>query len=263
MNYEDKHILITGGTRGIGFSIFKALVKKGGRKFALLARDTAPIEEIREKFPEVSILPLTCDLGTFESIAKAVKKVEDEWGHLDVLVNNAGVVSAGSLESMSDEDIIGQININLTGLILITKKCLPMLKKSKEAAIVNVSSGLGYIAWPFYSVYAATKAGVRQFSDAMRRDLIDFPIRVMTIYPTATETPMMDNAKVGGQMDDPDMVAERSIEGLENGELNVIFGGEQRLKDIEINFYDPKKIDAKAKERYESLRLRTENHRAM
>ena len=79
------------------------------------------------------------------------------------------MVSAGLLSELSDEDIINLININLTGLILQTKKALPLLKKSKEGAIMNISSGYGYIAMPFYSVYAATKAAVGQFSDAMRK----------------------------------------------------------------------------------------------
>lgn len=263
MDFSSKRILITGGSKGIGLALFQELKKRGAKDFAILARKIGPINDLRDAHPDVNILPIACDLGSPVSINNAILHLERDWGQLDILVNNAGVVSAGALEEVSDEDIVQQVNINLTGLILLTKKCLPFLKKSKEAAIVNVSSGLGYIAWPFYSVYAATKAGVRQFSDAMRRDLVDYPIHVMTIYPTSTATPMMDNAKVEGEMDSPEMVAEKSIDGLEKGELNVIFGGQQRLDDIQTNFHDPKKIDEKAKERYESLRKRTEEHRAM
>jgi short-subunit dehydrogenase len=263
MNISEKYILITGGTRGIGRSFFKELVNRGGKHFALLARHVEPAEELQKEHPEVEVLPVSCDLNDPRAIDEAVETIRTEWGKLDVLINNAGVVSAGALEEISDDDIIRQVNINLTGLILLTKKCLPLLKASKEGALINVSSGLGYIAWPFYSVYAATKAGVRQFSDAMRRDLPDYPIHVMTVYPTSTDTPMMTNAKVDRKMDDPDMVARESIAGWERGDLNVIFGGEQRLRDIETNFHHPRKIDEKAKERYEQLRIRTETHRAM
>lgn len=98
---------------------------------------------------------------------KAIAAVSEHWGGLDILINNAGVVSAGLLTDLSDEDIINQVNINVTGLILLTKKALPLLIKSKEGAIMNMSSGYGYIAMPFYSVYAATKAAVGQFSDAI------------------------------------------------------------------------------------------------
>lgn len=145
---------------------------------------------------------------------------------------------------------------------MLTKKCLPLLKKSESGAIINFSSGLAFIAWPFYNVYAATKADIRQFSDALRCDLYQFPIHVMTIYPTATKTPMMENAVVEN-MDDPTMVARLSLDGLVNKQNHVIFGGEQRIIDIELNNNDPDVIDREAIERYESLRQRTKNHRAM
>jgi NADP-dependent 3-hydroxy acid dehydrogenase YdfG len=72
---------------------------------------------------------------------KAVSTILGAWGELDILINNAGVLSAGLLLEQSDEDIINQININLTGLILLTIKPLKLLKKSKEGAIMNISSG--------------------------------------------------------------------------------------------------------------------------
>lgn len=263
MDFTSKRILITGGSRGIGLALFEEFKQRGAKQFAILGRKIEPINSLKEKNEDLEILSLPCDLGSPVSINNAIRQLDREWGCLDILVNNAGVVSAGDLEQVSDNDIVQQININLTGLILLTKKCLPYLKQSSDVALINLSSGLGYIAWPFYSVYAATKAGVRQFSDAMRRDLIHYPIQVMTIYPTVTDTPMMENAKMEKEMDDPEMVARRSIDGLEKGELNVIFGGKQRLHDIETNFNDPKKIDEKAADRYEDLKRRTKNHRAM
>jgi short-subunit dehydrogenase len=263
MDFSDKRILITGGSKGIGLALLEELKNRGAKHIAVLARKVGPINELQKKHEDIEILAIPADVGSPVSINNALMHLERDWGKLDILINNAGVVSAGDLEKMSDEDVIQQININLTGLILLTKKCLPLLKKSNEAAIINVSSGLGYIAWPFYSVYAAAKAGVRQFSDAMRRDLIHHSIHVMTIYPTATDTPMMKNAKMESEMDDPKMVARQTLDGLDNHELNVIFGGEQRLKDIETNFNDPREIDKKAAERYEELKHRTENHRAM
>lgn len=193
---------------------------------------------------------------------KAIAAVSEHWGGLDILINNAGVVSAGLLTDLSDEDIINQVNINVTGLILLTKKALPLLIKSKEGAIMNMSSGYGYIAMPFYSVYAATKAAVGQFSDAMRRELHQYSIHVMTVYPTATDTDMMKTAVVG-VMDTPEEVAKASVEGLLNGEINVILGGKEREEQIKMNFLEPKKIDEFAAANFEALRERTQNHRSM
>lgn len=263
MDFTEKHILITGGSKGIGLSLLNELKARGAKHIAVLARKIGPINELQRQHDDIEILAIPADVGSPVSLNNAVMHLERDWGKLDILINNAGVISAGQLEDVSDEDIIQQINVNLTGLILLTKKCLPLLKKSEEAAIINISSGLGYIAWPYYSVYAAAKAGVRQFSDAMRRDLVHDSIHVMTVYPTATDTPMMENAEMDSEMDDADMVARRTLDGLVENELNVIFGGEQRLKDIQTNFNEPRKIDAKAKDRFDELKRRTKNHRAM
>ncbi|NEN25378.1 SDR family oxidoreductase [Cryomorpha ignava] len=262
MDFKDKHILITGATAGIGKALLEELMNRGADKIAVLARNQEKLDALKTEFPKVEILAVSADVSNPKDLDRAISEIEKTWGALDILINNAGVVSAGALEDISDEDIVNQVAINLTGPILLTKKCLHLLKKSNEGAIVNVSSGLGFIAWPFYNVYAATKAGIRQFSDALRRDLYQYPLHIMTIYPTATETPMMKNAAVEN-MDDPKMVARVSLDGLINKEHHVIFGGEQRLIDIELNHSDPDVIDRKAIERYDALRERTEKHRAM
>lgn len=195
-------------------------------------------------------------------VKEAVTTVQEEWGALDILINNAGVVSAGLLEEISDQDISTQIEVNLTGLIFMTKHFLPLLKDSDEAALMNISSGLGYIAMPFYSVYAATKAGVKHFSEGMRRELADYPIHVMTVYPTSTDTPMMETANTG-DMDSPQNVARASIEGLLNRDIEVILGGQQRLDDINTNVNQPQKMDEKVEGLYDALRKRAERHRSM
>ncbi|MBZ9731698.1 SDR family NAD(P)-dependent oxidoreductase, partial [Salegentibacter sp. JZCK2] len=202
------------------------------------------------------------DVSNPKDLEKAVKQITESWEHLDILINSAGVVSAGLLSELSDEDIIQQINVNLTGLILLTKKALPLLQKSNEGAIMNISSGYGYIAMPFYSVYAATKAAVGQFSDAMRRELHQYPLHVMTVYPSATDTNMMKTADVG-KMDSPEEVARLSVKGLINKDIEVILGGEERKKQIDLNFNDPKKMDEFAIANYEALEKRTQNHRSM
>jgi len=263
MDLQEKKIFITGGSSGIGKSFIKELIKYKVTQIGVIGRGKDSLEALKKEFPSVDFLLVHGDISSLKDVDKAIEAIIDTWKGLDILINNAGVVSAGLLDKISDEDIINQININLTGLILLTKKCLPLLKQSEQGAIINVSSGLGYIAMPFYSVYSATKAAVRQFSDAMRRELHDFPIHIMTVYPTVTDTNMMTNAKVESEMDSPDKVARESIEGLLKGEINVIFGGEDREENIKTNLLEPEKIDHYARERFEELKGRTENHRSM
>ncbi|SDG64254.1 SDR family NAD(P)-dependent oxidoreductase [Psychroflexus sediminis] len=262
MDLKHKKVMITGGSAGIGKALIKELITQGVKDFAVIGRSQDKLNALTEEFEEVNFILVPGDVSKLNAIENFVKEVSNNWSHIDLLINNAGVVSADSLQEMTDEDIVDQININLTGLILLTKKALPLLLKSDEAGLMNISSGLGYIAKPFYSVYAATKAGVRHFSEAMRRELIFENIHVMTVYPTATDTDMMSSAKVD-QMDSPELVAKKSVDGLLNKEINVILGGEQRIKDIDTNFNHPLKIDKSVKENYEAYKERTEAHRAM
>ena len=262
MQLQNKKVLITGGSAGIGKALIAAFVEKGVHEIAVVGRRKEALDKLKAEFNSVDFLMITGDVSKVEDLDRAVNVVSREWGHLDILVNNAGVVSAGLLSDIPDDDIIQQVNINVTGLILLTKKSLPLLKKSKEGAIINLSSGYGYIAMPFYSVYAATKAAVKQFSDAIRRELFDSPLHVMTVYPSATDTDMMKTADVEG-MDSSEEVARVSIEGLISGKINVLLGGEQRAEQVRLNFHEPEKMDEVAKASFEGLRKRTKKHRSM
>lgn len=262
MELKNKKVLISGGSAGIGKAMIKELVKYGVQDIAVIGRRNDPLEALKSEFKSVNFLTIQGDVSKASDLDKVISIISEEWNELDILINNAGVVSADLLTDLSDEDIINQININVIGLILLTKKALTLLKESKDGAIINVSSGLGYIAMPFYSVYAASKAAVRQFSDAMRRELHEYPLHVMTVYPTATDTPMMKTAKVG-EMDTPEEVAEASVKGLLNKEINVILGGKKREEEIRMNFLEPEKVDVFAIQRFEALRERAQNHRAM
>lgn len=262
MDIKNKKVLITGGSAGIGKAIIRELVNRGVRDIAVMGRRKEPLESLRAEFPSADFLLVQGNVALAGDLDKAAAAVSEAWGELDILINNAGVVSAGLLTEQSDEDIISQVNINITGLILLTKKTLRLLTKSSEGAIMNVSSGYGYIAMPFYSVYAATKAAVGQFSDAMRRELHQYPIHVMTVYPSATDTDMMKTAVVG-EMDTSEDVAKAAVEGLLNKEINVILGGKEREEQIKTNFLEPRKIDAFAAANFEALRERAQNHRSM
>jgi len=262
MNFKDQKILITGGSSGIGKAMIAELYGLGARDIAVMGRDLRKLEALGTAFPDARFIYLEGNVADLAHIKTAVSRIEQAWNGLDILINNAGVVSAGPLEEISDEDIIAMQNINTTGLILLTKYALPLLKKSPEAAIMNVSSGLGLIGMAFYTPYAATKAAVRQFSEALRRELADFSIHVMTVYPTATDTPMMQSANATG-MDTPELVASRAIEGLINKEIDVVMGGQAMQQNRQLNFEAPLKLDKKLHERYNAMKERASGHRAM
>ncbi|MDZ7755553.1 SDR family oxidoreductase [Rhodohalobacter sp.] len=264
MEFSNKKILITGGSAGIGKALVREFSEREVTDIAVMGRSGEKLDELEKDFPSVHFLKIQGDVSQPEDIKDAVNTVKEQWNTLDILINNAGVVSAGPLEEISDEDVISQVNINLTGLILMTKYFLPLLKQSKNGAIMNISSGLGYIAMPFYSVYAATKAAVKHFSESIRRELIHYPIHVMTVYPTATDTSMMQSAGVDpDNMDTPEEVAKASLEGLIDKRIEVILGGEKRKEDIQLNFNAPLKMDKKVENAFKSLQKRTATHRSM
>ncbi|WCT14282.1 SDR family NAD(P)-dependent oxidoreductase [Mucilaginibacter jinjuensis] len=262
MNFKEKKVLITGGSSGIGKVIIAELVSLGTKHIAVVGRDPKKFEQLRMEFTDISFLFFEGNVAELDIIKQISAEIQSKWAGLDILINNAGVVSAGKLEDISDEDIIAQQNINVTGLILLTKYCLPLLKLSSEAAIINVSSGLGIIGLPFYAPYAATKAAVRQFSEAVRRELQDYPIHVMTVYPTATDTPMMTTANTSN-MDTAEAVAKSTIEGLQKKSIDVFRGGEQMLNNRILNFQNPLEYDEKVKGMYEAMSKRASQHRAM
>lgn len=261
MNLEGKKILITGGSSGIGKALIAELYKKNAREFAIVGRSLKKMEILQKEFPNAKFLLLQGDVSILEDLKKIFVTLENKWKKVDMLINSAGVVSAGSLEAISDEDIIAQQNVNTTGLILTVKYALPFLKKSENAVMINVSSGLGLIGLPFYAPYAASKAAVRQFSESLRREL-KFPIHVMTVYPTGTNTPMMETAETG-KLDSAEKVAQATLEGLEDKKIDVVLGGDQRLKDWKMNFEHPLEFDKKVEKGYEAMKKRAAKHRAM
>ncbi|MEH6747631.1 MAG: SDR family oxidoreductase [Maribacter arcticus] len=262
MQLEGKNVLITGGTRGIGKCMIQELIKGGVSKIAVIARDKENLKKLSQEFEEVKFLKITGDVANIVVLREAVARIEDKWGHLDILINNAGIVSAGPLEDIQDEDVYDQVAINFTAVLLLTKYCIPLLKSAEEGAILNISSGLGLIGMPFYSVYGSTKAAIRQFSDSMRRELAPFNISVTCAFPTATDTDMMQKFK-GRKMDSPEFVAERSIQGLLNKEIQVIFGGEERLKENRLNFEAPAELDMLVAQNYDQRKTASLDHKAV
>lgn len=262
MEFEGKKVLITGGTRGIGRCMVDELVRNGVKHIAIIARDKKSLKALSKHYEEVKFIRIPGDVADIDVLREAAARIEDKWGALDILINNAGIISAGPLEDISDEELYDQVAVNLTAILLLTKYCIPLLKCSKEAGILNVSSGLGLLGMPFYAVYGSTKAAIRQFSDSIRRELAPENITVTCVYPTATDTDMMQKFK-DREMDSPEMVAKRSLEGLKNKELHVIFGGVERENDTALNFSNPKEYDKIVANNFESRRESSSGHKAL
>lgn len=139
------------------------------------------------------------------------------------------------------------IDVDLLAPILFAKQALPALLRSGDSAIVNVSSAIALVGAPFYTTYAAVKAGLARFGEALRRELLDEGVHVLTVYPGATDTPMMATNKAGPELgfsrETPEAVAAAIVAGLEANALEVIRGGEVRLAMIATNRDKPQDVD--------------------
>jgi len=268
MELSNKSILLTGASRGIGREIALAFARQGG-KLVLAGRNQEALDETRTGVESaggeaiVAVGDVTDAAWRHAIVDKAVQT----YGGLDILVNNAGVVSAGSLEKLSEADINQQLQVNLVAPILLTRAALPALRQRQDAAVVNISSIFGLLGMPFYATYGATKAGIAHFGEAMRRELADQGIHVMTVYPGATDTPMMATAglgdKAGFVYDTPEGVAQALLEGLETNQLTVIRADDNSQSMLDANQQKPRELDAQIQEMKPTLEEAVAHHRSM
>ncbi len=224
MDLSNRSVLVTGAGSGIGRATAVALARKGAR-LTLTGRREGPLEETARLVEEAGGEPqvVAGDVTDGTARERIVRAVVERFGGLDVLVNNAGSVRAGRLEKVDADEVRSQIEVNLTAPILLTQAAMGALRESGDAAVVNVSSGFGLVGMPFYAVYAATKAGIAHFGEALRRELFGEGVHVMTIYPGATETPMMETNEAGPELGFVALPESRPL-GLP-GDLPQGFGG--------------------------------------
>lgn len=185
-----KVVLITGASSGFGADAAREFAR-AGCKVILAARRLERLQalaaEIQAAGGEALALPV--DVSRREEVALMVQSAMDLFGRIDILFNNAGFGRLDWLEKLDPaRDIQTQIEVNLLGLIEVTRAVLPHMLRQRSGVIIHMSSVAGWIGAPLYSVYAATKFGVRGFTDALRREVAPFGIRVCGIYPGPAET---------------------------------------------------------------------------
>jgi len=248
VDLHDRSILLTGAGSGIGRSLALQLASHAPR-LTLVGRRAEPLQEVadlvRERGGQAHVVP--ADLTAPDAATSVVAAAQDRFGRLDVLVNNAGNVRAGRLEAIDEAEVVAQVALNLTAPILLTRAALPALRASGDGLVVSISSGIALIGMPFYATYAATKAGIAHFGEALRRELFGEGVHVLNVFPGATSTPMMASSKAGAEhgfdYESPDDVAAATVAGMTDGNLTVVRGGETRTSMIDHNRNDPAAVD--------------------
>jgi short-subunit dehydrogenase len=186
----NKVVFITGASSGFGADAARLFAKEGAiviLSARRLDRLNALADKIRKNGGQA--FPIQLDVSDHSQIASVVQTVLHSHGHIDILFNNAGFGRLDWLENLEPtDDIKSQIAVNLTGLILVTRQILPSMLERRSGIIINMSSVAGWIGAPLYSIYAATKFGVNGFTDALRREVSPFGIKVCAIFPGGANT---------------------------------------------------------------------------
>jgi len=197
MRLKNKVAIITGASDGIGKQISLRLAKEGA-KMALVARNNKNLQKVKQislklGAEKVEIYP--CDITITKALEKTVKKIVSDFGEVNILINNAGIWQKLSPIEKIDERVVDSvIRVNLTALIHCTRLVLPYLKRQKEAAIINISSKSGVTGQEEQSVYAASKWGVRGFTEVLKTDLSGSSVRVAGVYQSGINTQMFKKA---------------------------------------------------------------------
>ena len=187
-NLQNKVAYITGGSKGIGFGVAKALLN-AGMKVAITSRTLETAEEAAKSLTSdaARVLALQSEVSSMASERKAVQATIDHFGQLDVLVANAGVGHFAPIDTMTEEDWKTTIDTNLTGVFNSVKSCIDALKKS-EGYIITIASLAGTNFFEQASAYNASKFGLVGFTQAVMLDLRKYGIKVSTIMPGSVAT---------------------------------------------------------------------------
>jgi len=180
-----KAALVTGGSSGIGLAIARALRDDG---YALTLASRRP-EKIEAAAEELGALAVAADVSKEEECARLVAEHRDRHGRLDVLVNSAGVGIGGNIESHPTKHWDLQMGVNLRGLFVVTRECIPLLRESK-GWIVNLASIAGTAPSPGLATYGASKAAVIALTKSLNAELEDDGIRAVAVCPGFVDTPM-------------------------------------------------------------------------
>ncbi len=243
MSVEGKVVLVTGGSRGLGLCLARELSRRGA-KVAITARDTEELGRVAAELGDV--FPVPCDLADPSQIVDMVHEVVSELGPIDVLINNAGVIQVGPMESMTLDNYEYAMKVHLWAPLQLIDTILPAMRERGSGHIVNVSSVGGRIAVPHLLPYSVSKFALVGLSRGLRVELRKHGIHVTTVCPGLMRTGSPRHATFKGKNDleyawfatastlpilsiEVNRAARRIVAALERGKAEVVLGAPAKL----------------------------------
>ncbi len=208
---NSKVVVITGASSGIGFETAKLLNQKNYIIYGIS----------RTKIHDKCVKSIQADVTNYEQLKQAYQEIFYIEGHIDCLINNAGMGISGSIEHTTLEDAKYMMDVNFMGVFHSTKAMLPFLRQSNRAKIINISSVAGRLAIPFQGFYSSSKAAINAFSESLKIELSPFNIQVCSVMPGDIKTGFTKNRKKNELEGDLyEKRVDKSIQVMENDEHN-------------------------------------------
>jgi uncharacterized oxidoreductase len=229
MIIENKTVFITGGSSGIGKALALSFVNRGNTVI-VCGRDQKKLDKTKAEIPEVNTVK--CDVSDENERSEIYNQIMEEFKRLDILVNNAGIQRKIDLTKGLDDLLLNddEIEINFRSQVYLTARFVPILSKQKEAAIVNVSSGLGFVPLSIFPIYSATKAAIHSYTMSLRHQLKNTPIKVFELIPpTVYDTNLKGKPieKTEWTVSSKD-IADATMEGLTKDTYQITVGASTR-----------------------------------
>ncbi len=199
-DFQNKVVLITGGSRGLGLVLARTLTDEGA-KIAVCARDADELKRAEADLNSrgAAVFQIVCDVRNQFEVTRAVEAVCNHYGQIDVLINNAGVIQVGALEDQTQADFENALAVHFWGAFYMMQAVLPAMKNRGAGRIVNIASIGGKMAVPHLAPYCASKFALVGLSNAMRVELEKDGVYVTTVCPGLMRTGSHVNATFKGQ----------------------------------------------------------------
>jgi short-subunit dehydrogenase len=245
--FKNKTVLVTGGSRGLGLVMARMLAREGAR-LAILARDPDELERAHQELSALGaeVVALSCDVTDRQDIENAVRLAKDRLGRIDVLINNAGVIQVGPMETMTLADYEEAMKTHFWAPLHATLAVLPDMRERREGRIVNIASIGGKVSVPHLLPYSASKFALTGLSEGLRAELLKDNILVTTVCPGLMRTGSPRNAIFKGQhraeyawfaisdslpftSTSAESAAERILKACRRGEAEVVITPQAKL----------------------------------
>lgn len=194
-NFSDRVVLITGGSRGLGFALAQEFALRGAA-LVICGRDQSVLQEAEARLRAMGaeVLAIACDISSRADAESLVEQATERFGRVDVLVNNAGQIAVGSLESQTIEDFERALGTMFWGMVYTSMAVLPQMKRRRDGRIVNITSIGGKVAVPHLLPYTCAKFAAVGFSEGLHAEIAKDHVRVTTVAPGLMRTGSHSNA---------------------------------------------------------------------